>query len=585
MRSLRVASFARQQPSKSYVTRVGVEVHVQLSIDSKLFSGAPSDGGWTNRCVDPFDAALPGTLPRLNEAALDKALNLAAILGCAVNRTSYFERKHYVYPDLPHGYQITQQQTPLATSGLLRYCEIARNNGKGAVASWRLLEHTVAVERIQLEIDTGKSVHQENSTCIDLNRAGCALVELVMAPSMHSGAQASSAVRELQQMLRRSGISDGNLEEGSLRADINVSVEPPGFSGRLPRVEVKNLNSLAQIKAAAEHEADRQTKLLKSGQSVRQETRAFDPSEQTTIRLRTKGGGVDYRYCPEPDLEAVVVSEEKLEVAVDAAKREGKEPLWMIRERWQRDYGFASAASSKSEIILMLPEESVAAVLFYDSAYSLPELFDEMAQLPDSTMTQAEQKEHARRVMVWLEHSVIPSISRADKEVPDGGFEGRTTPRPFDATHEVFTTTLTTKERECERAPQAMATLLESFSNGEVSSDGMRSVLSVFAEQLTFLSKQAPIRWQRVQLPSTLQLIEDMGLRKITDEQTIREMVVLALDDAANSKQLQGLLKGKDKLRKYFFGKVMRASDRRADTGVLEEVLIREVEGRRRKGS
>mmetsp|Transcript_3974 Transcript_3974/g.11552 ORF Transcript_3974/g.11552 Transcript_3974/m.11552 type:complete len:368 (-) Transcript_3974:190-1293(-) len=363
-----------------------------------------------------------------------------------------------------------------------------------------------------------------------------------------------------------------------MRADINVSVTPPSHdAARVPRVEVKNLNSLAQIRLAAEHEAQRQAELWKAGEAVQQETRTYDPARQATVRLRVKGGGVDYRYCPEPDLEPLVIGDEVLEAARVALA--GAEPLFRTRQRWQEEHGFrgggdgGTAAAEGAEQVeeegakTALPAESVHATLFFDSRASLPALFDAiLAKAAEEDWDFVEAPMRARVVMVWMEHSVIPTFRAA----LDGDLDGAA---------EVPATTSEVS------GVDGMAALFRNFKSGDLSTDGMRDVLGVYARAL--LAAAPPggaadrIDWTRATVPCLEGLMDELGLRKITDAAELRRLVVAALDDEQNAKQRKAVLGGKDQLRKFFFGKAMVASGKRADIGVLQDVLDQEIDARR----
>ncbi|KAI0268154.1 Glutamyl-tRNA amidotransferase B subunit [Gloeopeniophorella convolvens] len=277
---------------------IGLEVHAQIKSREKLFSQTWSSdsGSAPNSHVSPYDAAFPGTLPRLNPACVDLALRAAIALKSDVQLRSTFDRKHYFYPDLPAGYQITQRYNPLARGGHLFLPQS---------------DATVRIEQIQLEQDTGKTVFESRRrlSSIDLNRAGTALMEVVSRPDLRSAEQAGEYVRSLQAVLRSVGASDGNMEQGSLRCDVNVSVnrvgQPPGT-----RCEIKNLNSIRFMMVAIGFEAHRQIALLDAGQSVQQETRGFNEDTGETLALRSKEEAPDYRYMPDPNLPPLLLRPE-----------------------------------------------------------------------------------------------------------------------------------------------------------------------------------------------------------------------------------------------------------------------------------
>ncbi|MFN3370292.1 MAG: Asp-tRNA(Asn)/Glu-tRNA(Gln) amidotransferase subunit GatB [Sphingomonadaceae bacterium] len=278
---------------------IGLEVHAQVISKSKLFSGAPTDfGGEPNAQVSFVDAAMPGMLPVLNGECVRQAVRTGLALGCAINRWSRFDRKNYFYADLPAGYQISQYQHPVVGEGAI---EIELEDGS---------RRTIGIERIHLEQDAGKSIHDlsPEMSFVDLNRAGVALMEIVSKPDMRSPAEAAAYVSTLRAILRAIGTCDGNMQEGSIRADVNVSVRRPG-APLGTRCEIKNVNSIRFISQAIAHEARRQVDILEAGGSIVQETRLFDPDRGETRSLRSKEDAHDYRYFPEPDLLPLELSE------------------------------------------------------------------------------------------------------------------------------------------------------------------------------------------------------------------------------------------------------------------------------------
>jgi aspartyl-tRNA(Asn)/glutamyl-tRNA(Gln) amidotransferase subunit B len=288
---------------EKYEAVIGLEVHTQLLTKSKLFCGdSTTFGGAPNTNISPISLAHPGTLPVMNKKAIDYAIKLGLAFNCDIVRNNYFARKNYFYPDLPKGYQVSQHTTPICKNG---YVTI---NIAG-------MERDIQLNRIHLEEDAGKSIHDadENYTCIDLNRAGVPLLEIVSEPDMHTADEAFAYVTEIRKIVRYLQICDGNMEEGSMRCDANVSVRLRGEKKLGTKVEVKNLNSIRNVKRAIDLEINRLVDLVESGQSVIQETRSFDAANGTTFALRSKEEANDYRYFPEPDLTPFFISEEKIE--------------------------------------------------------------------------------------------------------------------------------------------------------------------------------------------------------------------------------------------------------------------------------
>lgn len=279
---------------------IGLEVHAQLQTRTKIFCGCtPSFGDAPNTHTCPVCLGLPGALPVLNAAAVDKAIAAAVALGCTVHEVSEFARKNYFYPDLPKGYQISQFDRPLATGGAVDLDVDGR-----AVH--------VGITRIHMEEDAGKSLHEGTGdpdlTGIDLNRAGTPLIEIVSEPDLRDAAAAAAYFTHIRDVLVAIGVNDGNLEEGSLRCDANVSVRPVGQERFGTKVEIKNVNSFRFLQKAIEYEIARQTAVLAEGGTIVQETRLFDPDAGRTFSMRSKEEAHDYRYFPEPDLPVLVVT-------------------------------------------------------------------------------------------------------------------------------------------------------------------------------------------------------------------------------------------------------------------------------------
>lgn len=285
---------------KKYTAVIGLEVHAQLSLQRKMFSPeAFTYGALPNTQVSTVTLAHPGTLPRINKEAVAYAIKMGLACDAKITRKNSFARKNYFYPDLPKGYQITQDKTPICQEG---YLTIDTPAGE---------EKRIALQRIHLEEDTGKSVHGlvAGETLLDFNRAGVALIEIVTKPVLRTSAEAYSLLAEIRKLVRYLAICDGNMEEGSLRCDANVSVMLQSATAFGQRVEVKNMNSIRNVQLAIEHEIDRQIAMLEAGKAVAAETRSYNAATNTTVSLRAKETLNDYRYFPEPDLPPLVVSE------------------------------------------------------------------------------------------------------------------------------------------------------------------------------------------------------------------------------------------------------------------------------------
>lgn len=285
-----------------YDVVIGLEVHVQINTASKIFSGdSASFGNQPNTNIGIVTLAHPGTLPMLNKEVVARALRMAIACQSDINKRQVFDRKNYFYPDLPKGYQITQDRAPLCKGGSVRIYG-------------RSVNTAIPLEKIHLEEDAGKSIHQESGeeTLLDFNRAGVPLIEIVTKPAIRSSEEAAAFVSEVRKLVRYLGISDGNMEEGSLRCDANVSLKPKGSATLGNKVEIKNLNSVRNLAHAIDTDIHRQLQLIEAGKDIVSETRMFDVVNGKTIALRTKEELNDYRYFPDPDLSPLVISDEWL---------------------------------------------------------------------------------------------------------------------------------------------------------------------------------------------------------------------------------------------------------------------------------
>ena len=315
---------------------IGLEIHAQLLTDTKIFCGcATRFGAAPNAHVCPVCLGLPGALPVLNRRAVQLGIRAALALNCTVQPRSIFARKNYFYPDLPKGYQISQYEHPLATEGEVRYAE---DGG----------ERVVRIIRVHLEEDAGKSLHAaggdaDRHTHLDFNRSGVPLIEIVTHPDLRSPAEAAAFFTRLRGILTTVGVNDGNMEEGSLRCDANVSIRPAGESALGVKVEVKNLNSFRFLQRAIEYEIHRQTEAVRAGGRIEQETRLWDTAAHRTVSMRSKEDAHDYRYFPEPDLPPVEVSEAWV-AEVAAALPELPEAR---KQRLVRQYGLSAGEAGQ----------------------------------------------------------------------------------------------------------------------------------------------------------------------------------------------------------------------------------------------
>ena len=321
-----------------YEAVIGLETHCQLSTQTKIFSNSSTEfGADPNTNIDPICLGLPGVLPVLNQKVLEYAVKAARALNCEIAPYSKFDRKQYFYPDLPKNYQISQFDLPIATNGWLEIEIVDENNNP--------IRKRIGITRLHMEEDAGKLVHGGSDrlagstySMVDFNRAGIPLVEIVSEPDIRSGLEAAEYAQELRRIVRYLGVSDGNMQEGSLRCDVNISVRPVGQKEFGTKVEIKNMNSFSAIQKAIDYEIERQIAALEAGQSLIQETRLWEEGSQRTISMRSKEGSSDYHYFPEPDLPPIQVSAEQLK----QWKSELPELPAQKRHRYETDLGLSA---------------------------------------------------------------------------------------------------------------------------------------------------------------------------------------------------------------------------------------------------
>jgi len=362
---------------------IGLETHTQLSTQTKIFSGSSTRfGAMPNTQANEVDLALPGTLPVMNRAAVERAIRFGLAVGATISPRSIFARKNYFYPDLPKNYQISQYEIPVVQGGSISFFL----DGK---------EHTINLTRAHLEEDAGKSLHDdfvgphgEPSTGIDLNRAGTPLLEIVSEPEMRSAAEAVAYARTLHTLVVWLGICDGNMQEGSFRVDANVSVRPVGQQEFGTRCEIKNVNSFRFLERAILFEARRQIELIEDGGTVVQETRLYDADKDETRSMRSKEDAHDYRYFPDPDLPPLVIGQDWIE-----SVRQGMPELpQALQRRFVADYGLADADAA------MLSSSREMANYFEQAARELP-------------------AGQAKMVANWIMGEVSASLNREEKQI------------------------------------------------------------------------------------------------------------------------------------------------------------------------
>ena len=355
---------------------VGLEVHAQVISRSKLFSGAATDfGAEPNTQVSLVDAAMPGMLPVINEYTIEQAVRTGLGLRARINLTSVFERKNYFYADLPQGYQISQYQYPIVGEGT-----VVLDMPDGTSRS-------VGIERLHMEQDAGKSMHDQDPrrSFIDLNRSGVCLMEIVSKPDIRSPEEAGAYLRKLRSILRYLGTCDGNMEEGSMRCDVNVSVRKVGEEGFRTRAEVKNVNSVRFVMQAIEHEAERQVDVYENGGKVVQETRLYDAAKGETRSMRAKEFAHDYRYFPDPDLLPLTLTPEFVDRIRDSLPELPDDK----KDRFMRDYGLTPYDAS----VLVVEKETAA-------------YFEEVAKGRD-----------AKQAANWVISTLFGALNRLNKSI------------------------------------------------------------------------------------------------------------------------------------------------------------------------
>ena len=316
----------------NFETTIGLEVHVEMKTKSKAFSPAPVQyGSEQNTNTNVIDWGYPGVLPEVNKGALEYGMRAALALNCEITKDIHFDRKNYFYPDNPKAYQITQAQTPIGTNGWL---EIELEDGS---------KKKIGIEEMHVEEDEGKNTHNPDGySYVDLNRQGTPLIEIVSKPDIASPAEAYAYLTRLRQIIQFTGVSDVKMEEGSMRADVNISVRPIGSDKFGTKTEMKNLNSFEHVRKGLEYEAKRQQQVLLAGGKVQQETRRFDENTGETILMRVKEGASDYRYFPEPDLPPIHISDDWInEVKASIPEMPDKR-----RERYVNDWGLSDYDAS-----------------------------------------------------------------------------------------------------------------------------------------------------------------------------------------------------------------------------------------------
>jgi aspartyl-tRNA(Asn)/glutamyl-tRNA(Gln) amidotransferase subunit B len=363
---------------------IGLENHVQLTTESKIFSGSPIKfGAEPNTQASPVDLALPGVLPVMNKQAVDRAIRFGLAVGAKVAPQSVFARKNYFYPDLPKGYQISQFEDPVVQGGSLTF---------GYEKDGEFVTKTVNLTRAHLEEDAGKSLHEDyhGMSGIDLNRAGTPLLEIVSEPEIRSAAEAVAYAKALHSLVMWLGVCDGNMQEGSFRCDVNVSVRPKGQKEFGTRCEIKNLNSFRFIEEAVHVEVRRQIELIEDGGKVQQATRLYDPDRKETREMRSKEDAQDYRYFPDPDLPPLMISQHW----IDQVKATMPELPGAMRARFVSEYALSEYDA------LVLTQSKAMATYFV-------------------AVVEQAGKENAKAAANWLMGDVSSTLNRENVDIAD----------------------------------------------------------------------------------------------------------------------------------------------------------------------
>ena len=467
---------------------IGLEVHCEILSNAKVFSGASAVfGGEQNTHVSFIDAGFPGMLPKVNEKCIEQCVKTGLGLNAKINKYSRFDRKNYFYADLPQGYQISQLYHPIVGEGFI---EVTTSEGT----------RKIGVERLHLEQDAGKSIHDmsPSKTFIDLNRAGVGLMEIVSKPDMRSPEEAGEYLRQLRAIVRALGTCDGNMDEGSMRCDVNVSVRPVGEEGFRTRTETKNVNSVRFVMHAIEIEAKRQVEIYDNGGTVKQETRLYDSDNGETRSMRGKENANDYRYFPDPDLLPVVLTDEY----IDNIRKNLPELPEAKKTRYVAELGLTPYDAS----VLTADKET--------SAY-----FETAAKGQD-----------AKKVANWVMGDLFAYLNKECLPI---------TKSPVSA--------------------ENLGALVGLIANNTISGKIAKDVFQFMIE-----TGKAPAT-----------IVEEKGLKQNTDTGAIEKIVDEVL--AANPEQVAEIKAGKDKLKGWLVGQIMKASQGKANPALANQILNKKL--------
>ncbi|MDI6744869.1 MAG: Asp-tRNA(Asn)/Glu-tRNA(Gln) amidotransferase subunit GatB [Thermodesulfovibrionales bacterium] len=497
-----------------YEAVIGLEVHAQMLTDSKVFCGCSTKfGSEPNTQTCPVCIGMPGVLPVLNKKALEFAIKTGLATNCKISSYSRFARKNYFYPDLPKGYQISQYELPICEHGFIEVIvdgEVKR----------------IGITRIHMEEDAGKNIHEGsgNYSFVDLNRAGVPLMEIVSEPDIRSPQEAAEYMKKLRTILRYLGVCDGNMEQGSLRCDANVSIRPAGQKEFGTRAEVKNINSFKFVEKALEYEIKRQIKVIEEGGKVIQETRLWDSNKGITESMRGKEEAHDYRYFPEPDLVPITVEQKW----IDELKASLPELPDAKRERFVSEYGLPEYDAD------LLTSEKVAS-----------EWFEETVKLGGNP----------KAVSNWMMGDLTRLLNEENK-----GFD------------------------ECPLKPVQLVDMLKLIDKGEIS---IRQAKTEVFEEMYKRSKALVIKLIGIpseeavgkpvveMLPTPEEIIKEKGLAQISDSSEIEKAVDEVI--AKNPKEVERFRAGDEKLLDFFVGQIMKLTKGKANPQIVNEIVKKKL--------
>ena len=471
----------------NYIPTIGIEVHVELKTNTKIFSNSKNGyGQMANSLTNVIDLGYPGTLPTLNEEVINLAIKAATILNCKIRDVIHFDRKNYFYPDNPKNYQITQARTPIGYDG---YVEIEVNGEK----------KKIEIEEMHIEEDTCKSVHRGDKTLLDFNRAGVPLIEIVTKPCISSSIEAKLYLEKLKELLFYSDISDCKMEEGSMRADANVSIRKNVSDAFGTKVEIKNIGSISNVGLSIEKEINRQTELLDNNESFKPQTRRYDDKLKDTVLMRVKETGNDYRYFPEPDIPYVNITKEMIEKV--------KSTIPMLPDERKKLYLEKGLSETNANKLVQNK--------------SLSDYFNELIN----------EKTNLKIASNLLLGDISFYLNKEEKQITD--------------------TTLT-KERFIE--------LIENLDNNTISSKNLKEIL----EKVLTDTK------------SIKEIINDMGIKNITDDSAITEIIKKIISE--NEESVEDYRNGHDRAIKYLMGQVMKETKGSINPKMAMDILKKELD-------